>query len=98
MNQINHYPKLTALALSFHVLDAAAGVLPFNADKLARWARSAAASDGAVCAAQFVLMVYNPRAAKRRRCGYFDVDQAMATWDAQNRAAFVEWARNPWWA
>lgn len=31
------------------------------------------------------------------RCGLFDVVNAMGTWDTLHRAAFVVWAKDPWW-
>jgi hypothetical protein len=31
------------------------------------------------------------------KCGPFDVVDALGTWDAQHRSAFLEWAANPWW-
>jgi hypothetical protein len=30
-------------------------------------------------------------------CGPFDAVDAMGTWDATHRAAFVAWATAPWW-
>ena len=30
-------------------------------------------------------------------CAPFDVVNAMGTWDAAHRAAFVAWASDPWW-
>ncbi len=31
------------------------------------------------------------------RCGIFDIVDALGTWDHAHRAAFVAWAREPWW-
>jgi hypothetical protein len=31
------------------------------------------------------------------RCGPFDIIDALSTWDGVHRAAFVAWARDPWW-
>ena len=30
-------------------------------------------------------------------CGPFDVVDALSTWDAAHRAAFLAWAKDPWW-
>lgn len=30
-------------------------------------------------------------------CGVFDVVSAMGTWDDEHRAAFLAWAKDPWW-
>lgn len=65
-------------------------------------------SSGEKDAALFVLSVWNPmtnwrRVAKLARDrgptgGLFDVHRALSNWDAANRAAFLNWARDPWWA
>jgi hypothetical protein len=46
---------------------------------------------GATHAALFALQVWNLAPG-------FNVVEAMGTWDAEHRRAFVEWVKNPWWA
>jgi hypothetical protein len=29
--------------------------------------------------------------------GRFDVMEALRVWDLKHRAAFLEWAKDPWW-
>lgn len=41
--------------------------------------------------------LYRVRVETPWRCGLFDVVDALSTWDAQHRAAFVAWALKPWW-
>jgi hypothetical protein len=110
----NHYPSMTALALTFPTLCRAEGVEPFDAQLLDAWASSGAPCHGALYAARFVLSVWSGgmgRVCKPRkkddayrfpvetfwRCGPFDVVDASSTWDAEHRAAFVAWAKEPWW-
>lgn len=59
------------------------------------WAEGPAATEGGIQAAQFVLSVWNP--ANHWRCGEFCVVLAMGVWDGAHRAAFLEWAKKPWW-
>ncbi len=67
----------------------------------ARWAR---AGGGGQCdAALFVLSVWNwmddwsGDGLTRGDSGRFDVHRALGNWDPGHRAAFVAWAREPWW-
>lgn len=41
--------------------------------------------------------LYRVRVETPWRCGLFDVVDALSTWDAKHRAAFLGWAMNPWW-
>jgi len=91
---IGHYPRVTALALTFPTLNRADGVVPFDAKAFARWARGPTRSDAARHAARFVLRTYNTSFP----CKPFDVVAAMVVWDRQHREAFLAWARDPWWA
>jgi len=63
-------------------------------------------SGGEKDAALFVLSVWNPEtdwedtAGLTRggeRGGFFNVHQALGNWDDGHRAAFLAWARKPWW-
>ncbi len=46
--------------------------------------------------AHFVLSVWNLTDTEEE-LGPFNVMNALAGWDREHRAAFVEWARDPWW-
>ncbi len=88
--------RIRRLARSFPTLrDAYGGVKPWDAAQLDRFAFEPVA-DGARHAARFVLAVWNNDT--QWQCGRFDVIEAMAVWDADHREAFLEWAKNPWWA
>lgn len=50
---------------------------------------------GAQCAFRFIGSVWNPTA--KRKCGRFDLHDAMGVWDDEHRAAFIAWANDPWW-
>ena len=87
--------KMERLAQSFPTLMMAPGTVPFNADKLAKWARGPEPGHGARCAARFVLTVWNPGV--RWRCGRFDLMEALSSWDDEHRGAFLRWVQKPWW-
>lgn len=86
-----------------------AGVEPWDVSRFMVWACSGL-SHGEGCAARFVLSVWNPetdwvkqarlegialrRASSLKR---FDVHEAMGVWDRKNRAAFLAWAKEPFW-
>ena len=83
--------SITLLARSFPSLEHATGLDPWNPGELRRWA----AEDPRVTAAghhaaAFVLGVWTQQPG-------FDVVRALAVWDAAHRAAFLAWARAPWW-
>jgi len=88
--------KMEALALSFPSLGRAWGVSPWNVDEFAEWAAGPAPSSGMRCTARFVLSVWNPY--HEWACGPFDLTEALRCWDDDHRAAFIAWARAPWWA
>jgi hypothetical protein len=79
--------KISALALTFPALRRAP-VKPWNEDKFRAWMR--VCSGGELRAASFVLAIYN------RWDNRFDIGQ-ISGWDDENLAAFVKWARAPWW-
>lgn len=116
---INHYPQMTQLAQQFPTLRRAEGLVPFDPEKLDRWACTTA-SHGGLFAARFVLSVWSGRGARYKytkrlkdkqgevyahlfrvetpwRAGPFDAVDAMGTWDAAHREAFLSWVRDPWW-
>jgi hypothetical protein len=86
---------MSALVASFPVLHEARGVDPWNATEFARWAAKWPASEASKNCARFVLSVWSP--GTRWKVGRFDVVAAMSRWDHTNKAAFVAWARDPWW-
>ena len=80
--------------------------LPGPFDALRLWKDAACWSHGERLAAAFVLSVYNPDGiwGQPDECGagdppplVFDLHEALCTWDARHRAAFLTWASNPWW-
>lgn len=87
--------RMSALALSFPSLRYADGIAPWEPDPFARWLRSGAPGHGAKCAGQFVLSVWSP--STRWKSGRFDLHEGLAIWDEPHRAAFLAWARAPWW-
>lgn len=100
--------RLERLARSFTALKSAPAALfhPWDALQFADYYRTG--SGGEKDAALFILSVWNPtsnwrtlaRLARDRSPtgGLFDVHRALGNWDAENRQAFLEWARDPWWA
>jgi len=83
--------RISLLADSFPALHKAPGVAPWDEGKFGRWARSGI-SHGELCAARFVLSVWNHYDWK------FDMHEALGCWDNGNLEAFVAWAKAPWWA
>jgi hypothetical protein len=99
--------RVLALAKTFHQLASSMSETPqggnelrlgdelgWNPLELERWACSGAATSGSKAAAQFVLGVWNRH---EYRCGKFDLHAAMGIWDDEHRAAFLAWAKKPWW-
>ncbi len=72
-----------------------------GAVRFAQWAR--AGGGGQRDAALFVLSVWNWMddwsrvGLTRGDSGRFDLHRALGNWDPSHRAAFVAWAREPWW-
>lgn len=93
----NHYPRLTALALTFPTLrnPDLRGIEPFDAELLVRGLRSPAHTHASRQAVRFLLDVFNIRIAPGGT--HFEVVVAMATWDATHQRAFLAWAEAPWW-
>lgn len=89
------YDRMATLAQSFPTLRDAPGIQPWDPERLDTWAVGPAPGHGAFCAARFVLAVWN--STDEWQCGTFDVMEALACWDREHRAAFLEWAREPWW-
>jgi hypothetical protein len=87
--------RMSALAESFHSLAGRPGVRPWDPDKLDRAAAKGGWTGAEVDAARFVLDVWNSHASWA--VGRFNFFQAYGRWDEQNRAAFLAWARDPWW-
>jgi hypothetical protein len=87
--------RMTALALTFHTLHEAAGILPWNPEKLEKWACGPAPGSGAGNAARFILSLWNENT--DWKCGRFDFFRAFRSWDAKQKQAFLDWAQDPWW-
>ena len=87
--------RLENLASSFPALRGKPGVVPWNSDALDTWAARGASHGERLCA-QFVLSVWNHQ--ERWHAGPFEVVTAFMVLDEENRAAFLAWAREPWWA
>lgn len=87
--------RLKALAHTFPSLWDAPGISPWDPHALDEWASDVGLPPVPSFSAQFVLAVCDPWLAWDS--GPFDLMEAMAAWDAEHRAAFLEWVRNPWW-
>lgn len=86
------------LALSFNALKGCPVLEPsdpWEPKKLDAWALSAEASPGALCAASFVLTVWNQY--EPWRCGRFPLLDAMFFWSYEDRQVFLRWVERPWW-
>lgn len=78
--------------------------LPWDPERFAEYWTTG--SGGEKDAALFVLYVWNPHtdwsqwglSRGGERAGYFDLHRALSNWDEGHRAAFVAWAKDPWWA
>lgn len=73
---------------------------PFDANGHAaitfdKWACGPAPGSGALCAAQFILSIWNTTT--EWDCGRFDLHRALGVWDDRHREAFLAWANDPWW-
>lgn len=89
---------MTELARAFHSLRALdpPGVSPWDPTALLRWVESSSASRHELDCAHFVLSVWN-LVDTEQAIGPFRAMRALAGWDRPHRAAYVEWAREPWW-
>ena len=85
-------PKLVQLARSFHSLESA----PMrHLDELGKWARPK--SHGERLAVAFIYSVWSGSPDAFHGIRPFELHEALGTWDAVNRAAFIEWVKEPWW-
>lgn len=89
------HPRLRDLALTFPAMRWADDRHLETLESLAEYAK--VAGHGVRCACQFVLSVWNPQCLEPLGLPAFDIHEAMGCWDPQMRAAFVVWARDPWW-
>lgn len=92
----NWFPRVTELARTFHSLERAEGIEPFDAEALWICAQNEHLTPAEHQAAVFILNVWG--GPNDRPWPTFDVMEAVSRWDNQNRAAFVAWAKEPWWA
>src|SRR4051794_22400017 len=87
--------RVSQLARSFPALRGAPGVDPWDAVALNLWTCKGV-SHGEKLSAQLILTVWNQYEAWE--CGKFEVMEALQVWDDRHRSAFIEWAKEPWWA
>ena len=90
-----HETKMSLLTRTFPSVAMAAGVEPWAANLLDQWAAETPVSHGELLTARFLLAVWDP--AMLWRCGPFELMEALRVWDDRHRAAFLTWARDPWW-
>ena len=86
---------MTELAKAFHSLRQKnpPGIEPWDPDELFSSLKQNAASRHELNCAHFILTVWDSGGP----AGTFDAMAAPAGWDRAHRAAFIEWAREPWW-
>lgn len=86
---------MTELARAFHALRSKnpPGLEPWDSDALFAWLEESGASRHELACAHFILTVWDSHGP----AGTFDAMEALAGWDRAHRAAFIEWAREPWW-
>lgn len=95
--------SMSLLTEAFHVLVGRPGVRPWDVEQLHAYALSGGATESMRHAIRFVLDVWNNQAIDvldeeaDGDLGHFRSVEALAGWDAGNRAAFVAWASDPWW-
>jgi hypothetical protein len=100
---------MTRLCNLFPSLRNAYGVDPWDSMKMLSFACSGA-SHGALCAARFVLSVWNTvtdwneeahtagiLTDEEDRLRRFDVFEALGVWDFEHHKAFLTWVRDPFW-
>jgi hypothetical protein len=87
--------KMEQFVQTFASLRNAPGMLPWDALALDQWASGSAISHGTLCAARFVLSVWDP--GTKWRCGRFDLTEALRCWDPAHHVAFLRWVAAPWW-
>ena len=80
--------KMTRLAGTLPSMRDRIGAQPFDAEVLRQ--QMGYLSSGEILAAQFLLAVWNSH-------NEFSVMRALTTWDEAHCAAFVAWAKDPWW-
>lgn len=86
--------KMTALAMSFRAYreKVARGQLHelWDAQRVSEWLETAAWGERRVY--RFLLSVWD------KSENSFDLHDALSVWDDEHRAAFIAWAKDPWWA
>ena len=100
---------MTRLCKLFPSLRSAPGVEPWDSMRMLAVA-CGGASHGALCAARFVLSVWNCATDwdkeaheagiltdEEDRLRRFDVFEALGVWDFEHHEAFLTWARDPFW-
>jgi hypothetical protein len=87
---------MAALVLTFPSTTSAPPARFCDANSFDRWAAETPLSHGELVTARFLLAVWNP--GHEWRFGRFDMMEAIAVWDDRYRAAFIAWARDPFWS
>ena len=87
--------RFEKLVMSFPSMYQKPGTKPWDALEFDDWASSPGATPGMKCTAKFLLCVWDPRT--NWTTGPFNFIEAMQTWDPAHHAAFMLWAKNPWW-
>ncbi len=85
---INFSRDTQRLAARFPGLENAAGVWPWNPNRLDIWAAEEASDATAVHAARLVLYIWNRN--MDWQCGRFDMMEALDAWDQRHRKPFLE--------
>lgn len=105
---IGNRAMMATLARTFPTLRREAPIDPFDPEVLESFARGGACHS-ALVSARFVLSVWSgttgaldvgKKVADRQwpwKCARFDLHEAFGVWDDEHRAAFLAWARAPWW-
>lgn len=71
------------------------GIRPESWDAEAFEQQAGKFSSGELSVAQFILGIWNPRAAWK--CGKFDLIEAAARLDDEHRQPIIDWFSDPWW-
>jgi len=85
------------LALTFPSLRRAEGIVPWDPQRLWRWASRGTTSFEASAAAEFILALAGADFLGSDLASLTRLLCAFSTWSDGDRAAFFAWARAPWW-
>jgi len=103
MREGNNHAAIALLARSFHALERADGLEPWDAETLYHWSVENLRTDAELNCTRFILSVWNKAgleeldAEHSNQLGRFDALDAVARWDRIHRVAFATWTADPWW-